>query len=127
MSVTTTGLAELDAKFAAVIAQAEQVQKSATRAAAMVLASAARRAVPGTIKQEIGKYMLGTKARAGLLRFPQRGVRGRQPHGVFLDYGTKFIQPRRWVANALSAAQPQAEAAAQRAASRKIESIFSSN
>ncbi len=64
--------------------------------------------------------------KAGLMEFPSRDgqkIRGRQPHGLFIDGGTRYIVARHMIRNALRSAQPRAAAAMERAANRKIEKL----
>lgn len=132
-AVNTTGADVIKAKFAAVANKRLSIARSAVAAGIGVLAKVSRAAVPGTIKREIGKTIKpagsdSVTGRAGLMKFPKRGVRGKQAHGIFLERGTKYIQPpRRYVGGALAGSRARALAAMERAVRRKVESIVSSN
>lgn len=104
---------------------AKKIARSAASAGLRVLSTAAKTAVPGTIKKEVGWYIRqdGTRAwgRAGLMQYPERGEQG--PHGLFLDLGTKYIAARHYIANALKQAAPAARRAMKRTAASRINRI----
>ena len=104
--VGTEGVIE---KLKALADHRVDVAVSAVRAGVRVFQSSARKAVKGTIKREITGWMKrteeGAEGGAGLTKFPRRGVRGRQPHGVYLEHGTKYITANHNVARSLSSAR----------------------
>lgn len=133
-SINTTGVNAIKAKLNAIANGRVEIERASVGAAVGVLAGSARKASPGTIKREIGgsvktkgNHVVG---RAGLTKFPRRGVRysgkrgsNRSPHGIYLEVGTRYIAARRFVSNALAAAKPAAESAAVRAAQKKFQQL----
>ena len=134
-TINTTGANAINAKLNAIANGQLVIERAAVGAAVGVLAGAARKASPGTVTREVGgsvrtqgNHVVG---RAGLTKFPRRGVRysgkrgstNRSPHGIYLEVGTRYIAARRFVSKALAAARPAAESAAARAAQKKIQSL----
>lgn len=103
------------------------VAAAAVNAGLRVYETEARKSVPGTIKQEVGKYVRkGVNSiwgRAGLMRFPRKGDGQNGPHGIYLEHGTKFIRARHYIANAIARSKAFAINAAQRAAKRRLEQV----
>lgn len=134
LTINVTGINRINAKLSAVANGRAEIERAAVGAAVGVLAGAARKASPGTVKREIGgsvkvqgNHVVG---RAGLTKFPRRGVRysgkrggNRSPHGIYLEVGTRYIAARHFVNRALSAARQAAEQAAIRAARKKVMSL----
>ncbi len=130
VKVTTTGFKQVDAKFSRLIRSSPAIARAAVSAGLSVLAAAAKEAAIGTIKQEIGKYVRPTSSgawgRAGLMQYPHRGDGQNGPHGIFVDQGTRYIQPRQFIGRALSAAAPRAIQAAKNAGFRTAKKISES-
>lgn len=124
-----TGADKLQARLDALQREGAKIAAASVRAGVNVLASAARDAVPGTIKEEIGSYVRieGNRVRgaAGLMVFPRNGrlVRGLRPHGVYLEKGTRYIAARHMIARALRAAQSRASTASQRVGVTKLSQL----
>jgi hypothetical protein len=129
IDVKMTGAEKVDATLVAIEKASKAIAISAVAAGLSVLARAAKSASPGSIKNETGKYLkvAGDKVlgRAGLIRFPRPGDGQNGPHGVYVDQGTKYITPRRFIASALTAAKPAAVAAMELAAKRRLDRIVS--
>lgn len=106
---------------------ARSVALAFTYSALSVIERACKNAMPGSTKQEVGKYVRVTGdrvwGRAGLIRFPRQGDGQNGPHGVYLDQGTKFIPARRYISTAISGAMPSALEAGKRAAQRRIDKL----
>lgn len=130
-SIQTTGMNAVQAKLNAIASKQSQIERAAVGAGTAVIARAVKSASKGTIKRETGGYVRTVASHfvgvAGLLKFPRRGVRGRQPHGVFLDQGTRYITAQRFVSNAIKSATPRAQAAMKNAANRKFQQLSNSN
>lgn len=118
------GTDELLAAFDNIGKNAKAVAVSGVSAALSVLASAARRASPGTVGRECGKRLSANgdvvSGRAGLMRFPRRGDGQNGPHGVYLDQGTRYIAARGFIGSALSQSRGAAIAAFKRAGERRL-------
>lgn len=125
-----SGVDDLQRRLA--LLQSPESQKaialSVTYSGLGVIERACRNAAPGSIKQEVGKYVRvsGDRVwgRAGLIKFPRPGDGQNGPHGVYVDLGTKFITPRRFTENAISGATSTAIQAMKHAAARKIDKIL---
>lgn len=106
-----------------------KVASAGVGAAVNVLAGAAKDAAIGGIKKEVGGYIkvIGSTVigRAGLMVFPRKGelVDGRDPHGAYIDYGTKYIVARHLIARAMVAARARASAAMRSASQRKLNQL----
>ena len=126
-AIKTTGADAISQKLSRVATDQTKIARAAVSAGVGTFARAARNASKGTIKREISKTVKanGTTVtgRAGLMRFPRRGVKGKQPHGIYLEHGTRYIPAQHFVANALAGAQPAAVAAMEKAVRRKIEQL----
>ena len=128
VTLQLSGDADLLAKIEAIEKSSHVLAKSALYAGLGTLASAAKNASPGSIKQETGFRVYKTadppKGYAGLIRFPRRGDGQNGPHGVYLELGTKFITARRFIATALRGAIPRALEAMRQAAERRVQRII---
>lgn len=126
VSIETTGVDAVRARMLRLQESAGSISRSIVRTGCAVLASACRNAAPGTIKQEIGFHVetsgKASTGRAGLMRFPRRGQTN-GPHGIYIDQGTKYITPRRFLAAALGSSRGRALAAMRRTANLRIQSI----
>lgn len=131
IQITMSGAAGIDAKLKAIMDAKLSIQRAAVSTGVSVLSSAVKSASKGTIKQEIGKWVRvaggGVTGRAGMMRFPRRGVRGKQPHGIYLEHGTKHITAQHFVANSLNGAKSRAVSAMEMSVKKKIEQIANSN
>lgn len=125
--ITLTGQNEFVDKLKALKQSSPEVERAAVVAGCAVMASACRQASRGSIVNECGFRIKeeGGKVtgRAGLVRFPRRGRKGRQPHGVYLTLGTKFYAAERFIQSALASSQQRAIAAMSRAAKGRIRAI----
>lgn len=124
LSSGLTGVAETRSQLDALAKAGPSIGAASVRSGVNTMASAAKAAVPGGIKREIGGYVRiqGNQVigRVGLMQYPNPGDTDPMPHGVFLESGTRYIAARHMIANAMQTARPQAEAAMKRTAARKI-------
>lgn len=105
---------------------ARTIAAAAVRAGLRVMASAARSACPGEIRQEIGSRLVkggDTIVRGKVGLEVGAGQRAPQPHGHFLALGTKYIVARQFLRNAFASAMPAAMVAARRGAARKLSQL----
>lgn len=127
LSSGLTGVAETQSQLDALAKAGPSIAAASVRSGVNTLASAAKQAVPGRIKLEIGGYVRiqghQVIGRSGLMQYPNPGDTDPMPHGVFLEAGTRYIAARHMIANAMKTARPQAEAAMKRTAARKINSL----
>lgn len=115
------------ANLAAIVGNRQLVERAAVGVGVGVLSRAAKAASPGSTKRESGGFVEKTSSpttgRAGLLMFPERGKKytpGTKPHAIFLEAGTKYITPRRFVSLSLAAATSRAMRSMEMAARGKI-------
>lgn len=121
------GQSELSRKLKRLARGGPAIARSAVSAGLATMARAARKASPGAVKKEIGFYIRrkgdAVTGRAGLMQYPHRN-KGKGPHGLFLDIGTKYIVARHMITNALRESRPLAMKAAEKAARNKLNKIL---
>jgi hypothetical protein len=129
MGIAQTGGEQIASNLQKIIEAQTRIARRAVGAGVAVSVQSCREAAPGSTKNEVGGFVRAEGAvavgRAGLMQFPKRGQVGKGPHAVYLTKGTKFIQPRHFIENALASSRPAANAAMERSIQRSIETVVS--
>lgn len=122
--VTITGTDDLLSRIEALKSKETEIERAAVVAGCRVMLAACRSAAPGSIKNEVGMRVNVTDkavtGKVGLVKFPRKN---NTYHGIYLERGTKYIQPRRFIQNALRTSQPAAKQAIRDAVNRKLQEI----
>lgn len=121
-------VADLKSELTVLEDSGASIAKTAAAAAVDTLKKAAVAAAIGTIKREVGGFVkqVGDEVigRVGLMAFPKRGQKGKGPHGIYLESGTKYIVARHMISMAMDMAIARALDAAERAAEKKMNQIL---
>ena len=117
MTTTVTGADAFLKRLSDLQSDGKAIARAGISAACQEMAKACESNSPGSIKDEVG-YSVKNKGdevvgRVGLVKFPRRGQKN-GPHGVYLERGTKFITPRKFIEQALRSSRPRALAAMRR-------------
>jgi hypothetical protein len=123
--IESNGALQIMASLQKVADSQTEIARRAVVAGTSVVAKACRTASPGTVKREVGSFVKvdgdAVVGKAGLMRFPRRGQKGKGPHGVYLEHGTKFIAARHFIANAIASSRGRAAVAMENSIKRSIE------
>lgn len=128
-SIESNGALQIMAKMQRLADSQTEIARRAVVAGTSVVAKACRDASPGTVKREVGSFVKvegdAVVGRAGLMKFPKRGQKGKGPHGVYLEHGTKFIAARHFIASAIASSRSRAAVAMEDSIERDIETLVS--
>lgn len=129
--IETTGSDKIHSTLQKLIDEQTRIALFPVLAGTSVFVRACRSVSPGTTANEVGRSVKASgpvaTGRAGLMKIPKRGQKGKRPHGMYLTLGTKFITPRHFIENALASSRAAAASAMVRSVDTTITRIVSSS